>query len=303
MMQNDSHVGLTFNNVKLEAVEFCWNEGITSISKIDENYFDQEIDFISDKETKIISLLVSAFEELRLKTTITASSFSASLPQNLFVSAKLPIEHSLLHTDLIENFKWNLSILYPHLSFNNSIIQYFEVTGNRSNSGDTALVFSLDRKYLKIMKEFSEKIDLSLRFVDHCHLASSNLLRISANENLSHQVSFYISPRILSLLITNKGKPIHYEDIPVKNINEVISIIRYKINELREKQFNYTEIYFFGESSSQVISNLLSKSTDVNTNLVNPFTNFKVNSELLTNKFYTSLNHFFSASVGAAIRA
>jgi Tfp pilus assembly PilM family ATPase len=301
-MFSESHAGLTFNNVKIQVTEFIANEGFFSVSKIDENYFDEEIDFKLDKETKIISLLTSAFDELRLKNPINSNSLSISLPQNLFVTAKLPIEHSLLYTDLIEEFRWNLSILYPHLSFDNSIIQHFEVIGNNFNTHDLALVFALDRKYLKIMHDFSEKINIKLRFVDHCHLASSNLLRLTSKESSSNQISFYISAQILSMLITDNGKPIHYEDIPIKSINEVISIIRYKINEVSQKQIKFNEICLFGDSSSQVISSLLSKSTGINVKLVNSFSSLKVASDIMSTKFYTSMNHFFSASVGAAVR-
>ncbi|MCK7528680.1 MAG: hypothetical protein MZV64_69550 [Ignavibacteriales bacterium] len=110
----DSDAGFTFTNVKLQITEISAAQNQFKVCRIDEVYFNEEIDFAKDKETKITSLLQAAFEELSIKNSITSNSASFSLPQELFVTARLPFEESLLHSDLVEEFRWKLSIMYPY---------------------------------------------------------------------------------------------------------------------------------------------------------------------------------------------
>lgn len=298
----DSNTGFTFTNVKLQVTEITAKQNHFNVSRIDEVYFNEEIDFAKDKETKITSLLQAAFEELSIKNSITSNSASFSLPQELFITAQLPVEDSLLHSDLLEEFRWQLSIMHPYLNWNNYAIRFYEVDGRHFASGDVALVFALNRKYIKIFNDFCGKNDLKLKFIDHCHLASNNMLITNLTGKTKNHLSFYIAQKILSVLVSIEGKPIYYEDIPITRVQEVRSLVKNKIDEFNQERFNFSEAFLFGDSTSNAIAIALTETTGINFSLVNPFSQLKADTSIMTNKYYTETNHFFSPSTGVAAR-
>jgi len=302
MNYHDSILGFSLTSVKLQLTEVSCKQNEFIVSHLDEVYFNQEIDFEIDKETKISSLLQSAFEEINIKNEITSNIVSFSLPQELFMTARLPIENSLLNSDLIEEFRWQLSIMYPYLNWNDYVIRYYEAEGKHFSSNDDAIVFALNRKYIKIIHDFCLKNNLKLKFVDHSHLTSYNILMMIGIEKTERLLSFYISQKILSVLVSLNGKLDYYEDIPIKSGHEIRSIITGKLDELLKNQLNFSEAFLFGEMISNPIAKALSEATGINFILVNPFTQLKVETSLLTNKYYTESNHFFSSSAGVAAR-
>ena len=302
MISFDSHAGFTFSNVKLQLTEITKQQKQFSISRLDEVYFNEEIDFAKDKETKITSLLQAAFEELNFINSITSNSASFTLPQELFVTARLPIEGSLLNLDLLEEFRWNLSIMYPYLNWNDYVINYHEVDGKYFTSSDMAIVFALNRKYIKIINDFCSRNNLKLQFIDHCHLSSNNILNMNILGKTNNHFSIYITQKMISVLVSVEGKIIYYEDIPIKSVHEVLSVVKDKIVELNQKQLFFTEAFLFGDTTSGIIAKALTEATGISFNLVNPFAQLKVDTNLMTNKYYTETNHFFAPSTGVAAR-
>jgi len=302
MNYHDPFLGISLTSVKLQLTEVSCKQNEFIVSHLDEVYFNQEIDFEIDKETKISSLLQAAFEEINIKNEITSNIVSFSLPQELFITASLPIENSLLNSDLIEEFRWQLSIMYPCLNWNDYVIRYYEADGNHIPSNDAALVFALNRKYIKIINDFCSKNNLKLKFVDHSHLTSNNILTMSGIGKTEKLLSFYISHKTLSVLVSLNGKLEYYEDIPIKSGHEIRSIITGKLDELSKNQHKFSEAYLFGEMISNSIAKALSEATGINFILTNPFSQLKVETNLLTNKYYTESNHFFSSSAGLAAR-
>ena len=166
---------------------------------------------------------------------------------------------------------------------------------------NTAIVFALNRKYLKIINDLCTKNNLKLKFIDHCHLASNNILKMNPLNKLNDQLSFYISHKILSVLFRTKANRF------------IMKIFQYQISmnsvewspktsELNQKQFNFNEAFLFGDSTSKSITKVLTEATGIKFNLVNPFKQLKADTSLLTNKYYTETNHFFSSSAGVAAR-
>ncbi len=295
-------LGISISNIKIQLTEIIKKQNQIFLSNLDEVYLNEEINFESDKETKITSLLHAAFEELSIKNQITSNNVSFSLPQELFISARLPIEHSLLHSDLTEEFRWQLSIMYPYLNWHDYVIQYSETEERGVKTQEHALVFALNRKFIKLLSSFCEKSNLKLKFVDHCHLAASNMLILNAVGVTKEKLSFYVSQKIFSLLISSHDKPIYYEDIPVKSVNEIPSMIREKLTELNKIRFNFNEVFLFGDSASHTIAKVLAETVGIDFILVNPFANIIVNTNLMTNKYYSETNHFFCSSTGVSVR-
>jgi len=239
---------------------------------------------------------------MSIKNEITSNIVSFSLPQQLFTTARLPIEKSLLNSDLIEEFRWQLSITYPYLNWNDYLIRYYEADGNHIPSNDAAVVFALNRKYIKIINDFCLKNNLKLKFVDHSHFTSNNILTMSGIGKIEKLLSIYISHKTISILVSLNSKLDYYEDIPIKSGHEIRSVITGKLEELSKNQLNFSEAYLFGEMISNPIAKALTEATGINFILINPFTQLKVETSLLTNTYYTESNHFFSSSAGLAAR-
>lgn len=302
MIHFDRHAGIKFSNLKMQIAELSLNNNNFFVTNIDEVYFNEELDFQKDKETKLNFILSSAFEELVLKKSITSNAVSFSLPQELFITSRFKFEPSLLDSDLKEDFKLQLAILYPYVNWSEYIIKYFEVDDPAPAFENTALIFALNRKVIRLLANICEKFNFKLNYVDHCHLASNNLLINEKFETESVNLSFYISQKVLSALAARKGKPIYYQDIPLKNINEIPDLITGEVYKLKLLKLNPHQSFLFGENISLKISDKLSELTSLNFNIVNPFTELKAGYEITANKFYTDANHLFTASVGTAIR-
>lgn len=296
MTQFYSHAGISVTSVKIQVSEIVEKQNKYFLSNLDEVYFNDEIDFAKDKETKILSLLNASFGELQIKNLIASNTVSFSLPQELFVTAQLQIEPSLLYSDLIEDFRWHLSIRYPYLNWNDYVIRFYEIGDNK------ALVFAIDRKHLKIISDFCTSNKLKLKFIDHCHLSANNILISNSMVKKENILSFYISEKILSVLAASTDKPIYYEDIPMVDIKNVSQLIKNSISRLNQIKINCDQAYLFGNLISHAIANKLTESVGIKFVIINPFTELKAEVLLLANKFYSESNHFFSPSAGVAIR-
>ncbi|NWF88700.1 MAG: hypothetical protein HXY50_04470 [Ignavibacteriaceae bacterium] len=302
MNRLNSTLSITLNNVKLQAAEISLKGDRLFISNIGEVYFNEEIDFSVDKETKMLSTLLLAYEEFCIKNTVSSSSASIILPQELFISASFVAELSLLHTDLIDEFKWRLAILYPFLNWNDYVISYCDAGVTANEKQFNAIVFALNRKYIKIANDFCSKTNLKLNFLDHSHLAANNLQKVNPYYDSEARISFYLNQKSLSLLVSKHNNPLKYQDIPITNFNQIPELINGKIIELKDAYSNLNDAVLFGDSSSHTIAKVLTDLTGINFKLINPFIHFQADEKILVNKYFTETNHLFSASVGAALR-
>lgn len=298
----DSQSGFTFSSVKLQLTEITKKQNQFSISRIDEIYFNEEIDFINDKETKITSLLQAAFDELLIKKVLSSNVVSFSVPQDLFITARLPFEPSLLHSDLIEDIKFQLSVMHPYLNFNDHIIRYYEVEPEFADEKSIVLVFSMDRKIVKLIYNLCLKNNLKLRFIDHCHLTANNILAVTNADNSKMTLSFYVSAKVVSAIISASHNLVFYEEFPISSTQEIKNCFKDILNKISDSKLHFEKAYLFGDTISNSVAEYLSEYTKVQFILLNPFNNFQISSELLLNRNYTQSNHFFSSSVGAAVR-
>jgi Tfp pilus assembly PilM family ATPase len=299
----NSQAGLTFTNLKLQVTEITRQQDRFLLSNLDELFFYEEIDFNKDKETKINSILQAAFEELKIKNSFTSNAVSFSLPHELFITACLPFEKTLLHSDQMEEFRWQLSIIYPHLNINDFIINYFETKMQNFNLSNTAIVFAVERKIVKLISELCQRNNLKLKYIDHFHLSSNNVLTISEEPTSTELISLYIFQNAFSVLISKEGKPIFYQDIPISSLQYVSNLVQENLNKLVDEQYKIQHIYLFGDSISKSLANLLSDKTGFEFVLANPFAKINANAKLADSKYYNEFNYFFAPSAGVAFRS
>ncbi len=302
----ENHAGFTISGSKLQVVDVANHGSQFILENVDEAYFNEPIDFENDKETKISALLQGAYNELLIKKPLSTSSVSFTLPLELFEVIQVPYDNTLLNQDLIEEFRWELSVLFPYLQTKNLVIQYIEIEKNNLIDINTAAVIALPRKYLQLINNFCLQNNLRLKFVDNIHLASDKALAVSnPSYNSGLTMSVYFSNKNLSVIFALGGKPIYFNLIPLSDAGEITN---YLLEEISPKGFfkvNKNSIdtaFICGDDLSSPVLQKLQNATGLEFIRFNPFDKIKPNPELFENKCYTEKFNSFSSAAGMAYR-
>ncbi len=302
----ENHAGITVSGTKLQLVEVVYKDNRFILENVDEAYFSEPLNFEKDKETKISALMQGALNEILIKKPLKSSAVSFTLPFELFYVMQVPYDNTLLHQDLIEEFKWELSVLYPFVSAADLVIQYIEVERNNFINENTALVFAIPRKYLQILHGFCRDNNLNLRFVDNAHLASERAL--SLNNSLQGKglvLSVFFAHRHLSVIYSYAGKPLYVNSIPLTDAGELTTHLLTETSPRESFNINRNLIetaYIAGEDISDTITGTLKNLLEIEFNNFNPFEKIKPNPSLLDNKHFTEKNNSFSPAAGIAYR-
>ena len=302
----ENQVGFTISNSKLQLTEVVYTEGRFILNNIDEAYFNETLNFEKDKETKISALLQAAFNELLIKKPLQSTSVSFALPFELFYVVQIPYDNTLLHQDLIEEFKWEFSVLYPYLSTSDFVIQYFEVEKNNLIDQSSVIVIAIARKYLQLINNFCINNNLKLKFIDNVHVASERALMlnyVSASRGLA--MSVYLANKYFSLIFSIDGKPISFKVIPLNDAAEIPS--RLIMETSPQKTFNISRnlidnAYITGEEISESIIQTLNNALEIEFKYFNPFDKIKPDPNLFGNKYYAEKFNSFAPSAGIAYR-
>src|SRR5665647_1328256 len=161
----ENHAGFNISSSRLQVVEINFKSDKFHLENVDEAYFNEPMNLAHDKETKINILLQSAYNELLIKNPIKCNFASFTLPLDLFHIMQVPYDNTLLNQDLIEEFRWEYTILYPFLPITELVIQYIEIDKNKLNEAGTAIVIALSRKFLQIIHNFCTYNKLKIRFI------------------------------------------------------------------------------------------------------------------------------------------
>ena len=172
----ENHAGFNISSTRLQVVEINFKSDQFYLENVDEAYFNEQLNLENDKETKINSLLQGAYNELLIRKPFKFNFASFTLPLDLFHIMQVPYDNTLLNQDLIEEFRWEYSILYPFLQIDDLVIQYIETDKNKINEIGTAIVIAIHRKFLQIIHNFCSRNKLKIRFIDNAHIASDRSL-------------------------------------------------------------------------------------------------------------------------------
>ena len=314
----ENHLGFTISASKLQLVEIIYKEKQFTLDRVDEAYFNEQLNMEADKETKIDSLLQSAFNEILIRKSLKSSFASFALPFELFHIMQIPYDNTLLHQDLVEEFKWEFSILYPYVNTKDLVIQYIEVEKNNLINHNTIIVIAIQRRHLQMIQNFCKPNNLKLKFIDNIHTASERALAANyphAARGLT--MSIYISNKFLSLIYSLEGKPVYFKVLPLNDAGEIPLLL---LNETTlQESFSdedgskveyYPKIdrsaidnaFISGEEISEAMIESLSNTLGIDLIYFNPFEKIKPDSELYTNKFYLEKNNSFSPAAGIAYR-
>ncbi len=306
MTNFENQSGFTLTSSKLQLVELVYRDDQYVLDNIDEVYFDEVINFESDKETKIISTIQGAFNELIIRRPFSGRSVSFSVPLELFYAMQIPYENSLLHQDLISELKWEFTVLYPFLVQKDLVVQYFEVEKNIFLDHPTVIAVAMCRKYLNIIHNFCGANNLRLKFVDNVHLASDRALSVSRPEmwrGLS--LSIYLGGRNLSVIFTLNGKPVYFKIIPFADASEIPALLTEVVNNnemISMKEYSVGSAFISGEEISDSLVSTLRGLLGVDLVRFNPFESIKAGGDVFENKFFMERFNGFASAAGMAFR-
>jgi hypothetical protein len=231
---------------------------------------------------------------------------------------QVPYDNTLLHQDLVEEFRWEFSVLYPYVSTKDIVIQYIEVEKNNLINQNTMIAIAIQRKYLQMMHNFCKANNLKLKFIDNIHTASERALAASypsANKGLT--MSIFITNKFLSLIYSLDGKPVYFKVLPLNDAGEIPALLlnetalneSYPVGEWTNPEHfprisrNLIDNAFIsGEEISESMIQTLSGALGIDLVYFNPFEKIKPDSGLYTNKFYLEKNNSFSPAAGIAYR-
>ena len=302
----ENHAGINLSSTKLQIVEINFENEKYHLANVDEAYFSEPLNLSKDKETKIAALVQAAYNELLIKKPLKSSSVSFTLPFELFYTMQVPFDNTLLYQDLIEEFRWEFSILYPFLNVKELAIQYIEVEKNDFIPYNSAIVLALPRKYILFLQKFCVENNLQLRFIDNIHLASERALSLSDLFSKRGLIlSVYFNNKFLSIIYSFDGKPVYLKVIPLNDAGEIPAHLLNEINGKENFKINRNFIqsaFITGEDISNTIIESLTKALGINFASFNPFEKITPQQKLFENKYFTDRYFSFSASAGIAYR-
>lgn len=302
----ENHAGFSISDSKLQVVEINNQQDHFYLENIDETYFNEPLNFEKDKETKISSLLQGAYNELMIRKPIKSRSVSFTLPFELFYTAQLPYDNTLLHQDLLEEFRWEFSVLYPFVQAKDLAIQYIDIDKNEFTPYNTAIIIALQRKYLQVLNNFCRQNNLKLKFVDNIHFAAERALVMSnAAAPAGVSMSVYLCNKYLSILFSYNGKPIQFNILQLNDASEIPGHIIRALTGRENFKISknvLTSAFITGDSLSNSIVQTLCDTLDIDFIQFNPFDKIKPGQKLFENKFYSEHFNSFAPAAGIAYR-
>jgi Tfp pilus assembly PilM family ATPase len=302
----ENRAGFTISGSKLQLVEVISKAEQFVLQNVDEAYFNEPLEIERDKETKVVSLLQSAFNELIIKNPLKSSSVSFTFPFELFYTMQAPYDNTLLHEDLVEEFKWELSVIYPFIPVKDLIVQYVEIEKNTLTPFNTALVFAIQRRFLQLIHSFCGQNKLKLKFIDNFHTASDRALAASSPfMEKGIVMSLYLTNRFLSVFFFSDSKPVYHKVIPLTDASEIPALIKEELTSKESFKISRNLIdayYIAGDDLSSSFVQSLKDSVNIDLIHFNPFDKIKPESKLFSSKCYSERANSFSSAAGIAFR-
>ena len=302
----ENHIGFNISSSKLQAVEVNYIGDQYRLVNVDEAYFNDPIYFENDRETKISALLQGAFDELLIKKNFKSTSASFTLPFELFYTMQMPYDTTLLYQDLLDEFKWELSVIYPFISTKNLVLQHFEIEKGPFNETSSALVFAVQRRYLQMLDTFCKKNNLKLKSIDNLHIAAERSLSVSnAIVYKGLTLSVYFNNKFLSLFFAFNGKPLYFKVIPLNDASEITDYLIKETSHSSILNIQKSQIeaaFISGDEISVAVVQTLKKVLGLDFIPFNPFDKIRPVPDLYESKLYLEKFNSFSSAAGIAFR-
>lgn len=300
-----NHVGLHISKSKLQLVEVINKNNNFILWNVDEEYFPEFLSF-EDRESKIISILQSALDELFLRKPIKSSSASFSLPNTSFKTFDIPFDKSLIKDDLAEHLNWELSVLYPESKGEEYSLQNIKITDGDYREGSNAIVFALEKTTLKILHKFCQRNNLHIKFVDHEHMSANSIIFLEQDKNKeSLFCSIYFEDNYFSIMLLHQFRPIYFRTRKFRNPNELLTAANIELSKIQSLVGDLSHIsksYLHGSVYSKNILEQINLLSDLDFYYANPFELIQIEEPIKGAKIIKEKYNLFCAAAGVAYR-
>ena len=305
MSFSQTHTGLGITGEKLKLVELTYGKDGILLENIDEEYFEEYLSFFY-KETKFNSILQKAFDKLLIRKPLKNNTVSFALPYDIFKFVELPFDNSLIKSDLLDQFKWELSVLYPSDIQQEYLLQYVEANDDNFNSSETAFVIAAMKKQTQTIHKFCVRNNLKLKYIDYAHFAFNNLIKASnAIMGDEQNISLFIGSNYFSFHVLKQNSPVFSYLKKIVNAADIIPQMNKVVEKLNQFNFDITSannFYISGENVSDELVSQINNSFNINFVKLNPFSEFAVDPALVNSKFLTKDYNSFADAAGISLR-
>lgn len=297
-----AHAGINLSSAKLELVAINYTDKQCFVENVDEEYFSEFINF-DDKETRIISILQQAFDNILIRNRFSSSNVSFSLPSEIFKIFEIPYETDLHKDDLINHLDWEFSVLYPLLNRDDYLIRYFQFN-DEVRKPKHLVAFAIERRIINVINKFALRNNLTIKYIDNEHVAASTSMIINelANENI---FSVFIGYHHFTIMITDKNLPVYFRKKTLKSFADFKDAFEEEFDTLKDKfteEYKFEKVFVFGDKYPASVTEVVKSKLDCELNYLNPFSLIKPPDT--TQKTTSLVNNptIFSAAAGMAYR-
>ncbi len=299
-----NHVGINLTETKLQLVEISYKQNNFYLENVDQLVFKEPV--LPDvQDQKLINILQDSLAKIILKKTITSNSISFTLPNNFFRVFEVPYDNALTKKDLVEQLRWEISILFPMYDCNDFYIQYVEVNKSSFRSEDKLIVFALSKRIVGAINKFCKENKFELKFVDNAHLASNAFLYLDRElEREDITLSFYIDQHYSSLAVFEGLSPFYFKIFNKDGTDffEQLEAAIEKLTTFNVNRENIKKATLSGQTVTGEFTENISKVLGLTLLKINPFEKLFAEDEVKSNPLYLSQYNSFTAATGIAIR-
>lgn len=301
-----NRLGLNLSENKLQLVELVFSGSEYLLNGLEEVFFEAPLNFESDKETKLILTIQSAFNEILITSGISTSEISFSLPLQCFIFFQVPYDNTLLQNDLEDQFRWEFSILFPDKIESEYQFQFYEMEKSIFVQEPKAMVFAMKKKMIDLLYTFCERNNLILSTVDCNHFAFDKSLHLlDQNQKQGIIGSIYLDDPLISVELLFEQKPIFMKVFSLKDkarfVDQIKSILIKEIP-VDLVQYKIDKCYFGGDEVTISFVSQIEEQLPFPCYSVNPFVHFKTSKDFHNEKYFREKAHSFAAAAGIAFR-
>ena len=295
-------------NVTSSRLQFVEIEKISEkllITNLGQTFITPSINFEENGDSVLATKLQTAFDEITIKNPIKISAVSFTLPPELFITIQLPYDNNLTQADITEEFRWELSKLFPFISAEEYAIKFYELEKGLLPGNFNALVVALNKKYLLLLKNFCIKNNLSPKLVDNASVTANGFLNNYFFIKDSVTVNIYNSNNTVTLFINISSKPV-YVKVFRKASDDFNSMIIDALSEEKIKNVVNGSIrhgFFSGDDISAEVLSQFKQSTGLEFVKFNPFQNIELKTDLENLGILPDQYNTFTAATGIAARS
>lgn len=300
----NNHAGINLTESKLQVVEINYRDDSFYLENVDQIIHTESFTPALEEEVAL-SILQKSYDRLNKRKQLITKNISFSLPNNFFKIFEIPYDDSLVKKDLLEHFKWELSILFPESNPENFLLQHIEIDKSSFRSEKRAIVIAIDKNHVALLNKFCERNDLQLKFVDNVHLASNAFLYLE-KPTINNEVclTIYIDQKYSSLSGVEGVHPFYFKVLnpQSQNIFDELTAAITKMEEFKLHLNDFKKVLLYGQDIAEEFENKLKAFFGLPLKKVNPFERLKVDEQLKNNPFYRIKYNSFTAAAGIAIR-